>query len=68
MFPDDHELEELRRRREHAQRMRRAGERFGKLVDAGFSGEQQRATRNIIFGALRQKYGLDNDDENPPAA
>jgi hypothetical protein len=54
---DKEHLEEMELRRQHNERMRRAGEEFGRFIDS--SAERKEEAASLIFSALHKKYGLD---------
>ena len=58
---DRDQLEEMELRRQHNERMRKAGEELGKIIDG--SEERRQETAALIFGAMRQKYGLETEEE-----
>jgi hypothetical protein len=64
---DKDELKELDLRRQHNERMRKAGEEFSKIIDRSASGEAREELTSTFFAALRKKYNITSDDE-PPAA
>ncbi len=59
---DKDEIRELELRRQHNERMRKAGEQFGKIIDRSGAAEKQEVA-STIFGALRKKYGLEPEEE-----
>lgn len=60
------DLEAIERQREHSERVRRAGEEFGKMLDEGGDAQKEAIAEALVEG-LRQEYGK-GDDDTPPAA